>query len=440
MKPIQLPPTRTDVVKETMKRSIDIANTVKQRQAFVTNDLAIAKITKRIQSEESPVYDNLFIMFGSFHIELSFFSSLGKFIEGSGGPYILSECDIVAMGSMNKFLKGKMYNRCRRGNMILAVSMEGLHFERFLNENYFDDKEAILEELEAYANTDQKNISEKMKSFIDNYEEFQQQTLSGLHGKTARYWMIYIYYHKLYLLLHHAMKINDVKLFGYVLLQICPIFFMTNHHNYSRWMTLYALELLNLENKNPEVELQLRSGGFSVNRSGRKFSNVGVDMALEQTINAEAKNRLKGIIGYADISSAVNRWITTNSMRSEIVNNVLEVADLDKPIDGTKELRAPRIAKDKEDVQKVKKLIRDTLNPFDKSTNVDALFNIRTGRKLEIEGETYLLTSVNEGVNIRDKFIEECQNNPQRFEEAVTKQMISKLAIESFFKKRTQIK
>ena len=31
MKPIQLPPTRTNVVKETMKRSIDIANTLKQR-------------------------------------------------------------------------------------------------------------------------------------------------------------------------------------------------------------------------------------------------------------------------------------------------------------------------------------------------------------------------------------------------------------------------
>ena len=67
-------------------------------------------------------------------------------------------------------------------------------------------------------------------------------------------------------------------------------------------------------------------------------------------------------------------------MSSEIVNNVLEIADLDKPIDGTKELRAPRIAKDKEDVQKVKKMIKDTLNPFDKPTNVDVLFNIRTGK------------------------------------------------------------
>ena len=31
--------------------------------------------------------------------------------------------------------------------MISAVSMEELHFETFLNENYFDDKEVILEEL-----------------------------------------------------------------------------------------------------------------------------------------------------------------------------------------------------------------------------------------------------------------------------------------------------
>ena len=79
-------------------------------------------------------------------------------------------------------------------------------------------------------------------------------------------------------------------------------------------------------------------------------------------------------------------------------------------------------------------MIKDTLNPFDKSTNVDALFNVKTGRKLEIEGEA-LLAFLNRGVNIRDKFIEECQNNPQRFEEAITKQKISNFATESFFKK-----
>ena len=105
------------------------------------------------------------MMLASFHIELSFFSSFGKFIEGSSGPYILSECDIVAMRSMKKFWKGKMYNRCWKGSRILEVSKEGLHFERFLNENYFHDKEAILEELEAYTNTDQNNISKRNEFF-----------------------------------------------------------------------------------------------------------------------------------------------------------------------------------------------------------------------------------------------------------------------------------
>ena len=144
IKPIQLPHTRTDVVKETIKRSIDIANIVKQRLQKEYN-----------LKNPQPVITFLLCL------DLSFFSSLRKFIEGSSGPYILSKCDIVAIGSMNKFLKGKMYSRCGRGNMILAVSMEGLHFERFLNENYFDDKEAILEEFEAYTNTDQKIFLKK---------------------------------------------------------------------------------------------------------------------------------------------------------------------------------------------------------------------------------------------------------------------------------------
>ena len=45
------------------------------------------------------------------------------------------------------------------------------------------------------------------------------------------------------------------------------------------------------------------------------------------------------------------------------------------------------------------------------------------------------MTSVHEGVNIRDKFIGECQNNPQRFEEAISKQKISNFATESLKKK-----
>ena len=71
-------------------------------------------------------------MFGGFHIEGSIYSAIGKLIEGSGGPYLLRESGVIASGSMNRFLKGKMYNRCRSGHIILSTASHGLHFQSFL--------------------------------------------------------------------------------------------------------------------------------------------------------------------------------------------------------------------------------------------------------------------------------------------------------------------
>ena len=83
-------------------------------------------------------------------------------------------------------------------------------------------------------------------------------------------------------------------------------------------------------------------------------------------------------------------------MRSEILNKVLEIADLEKVIDGTKELRAPQMAKDKSDVEKVKKMIKETLIPFDESINKGVFFIIRTGRKLDEDYEMFLVAIISE--------------------------------------------
>ena len=111
MKPITLPPTRTDVVRETLNRSKAVTDECGSKFTIVSYDLAIAKIAKQIQCTDYPEFENVFIQFGQFHTEANVFSSLGKLIEGSGGPYLLTEANVVAIGSMKRFLKGKMYNR-----------------------------------------------------------------------------------------------------------------------------------------------------------------------------------------------------------------------------------------------------------------------------------------------------------------------------------------
>ena len=62
-------------------------------------------------------------------------------------------------------------------------------------------------------------------------------------------------------------------------------------------------------------------------------------MALEQIINAEAKNRLNGIMAYTDVASTVNMWVGTNSVRNQLVNSLLELTDLKYVTDANKELR-----------------------------------------------------------------------------------------------------
>ena len=73
MQHIKLPPTRNDAVKETLRQSQIVASECNEPYALVTYDLAVAKITKQIQATEKPLFDNVFIMFGSFHIEMVLF-------------------------------------------------------------------------------------------------------------------------------------------------------------------------------------------------------------------------------------------------------------------------------------------------------------------------------------------------------------------------------
>ena len=56
---------------------------------------------------------------------------------------------------------------------------------------------------------------------------------------------------------------------------------MINHHNHANWMSLYSLGLANSETSQHDLQKTLTEGGFSVNRRGKSFASVPVDMALE---------------------------------------------------------------------------------------------------------------------------------------------------------------
>ena len=62
---ISAPPTRNDVVYETMKWEMNVANEPGQQYGVVTYDFAVAKAYS-IQSLDAPDFDKFLIMLGDF--------------------------------------------------------------------------------------------------------------------------------------------------------------------------------------------------------------------------------------------------------------------------------------------------------------------------------------------------------------------------------------
>ena len=91
-------------------------------------------------------------------------------------------------------------------------------------------------------------------------------------------------------------------------------------------------------------------------------------------------------------------------MRREIANAFLKYADMKSNERGNKEVKK----RDKEDLEKLKKLITSTINLFQQRRHKDCLFNLKTGKQVTKVAETYLLNVIKEEKRKRDAFISEC--------------------------------
>ena len=80
MENLNLPPTRLDVIAETLKISQRVTDECGEKYAVVTYDLAVAKPAMQMQAVESPLYDHVLICFGAFHIVLAFFGVSGHIV------------------------------------------------------------------------------------------------------------------------------------------------------------------------------------------------------------------------------------------------------------------------------------------------------------------------------------------------------------------------
>lgn len=116
---------------------------------------------------------------------------------------MLVDRGLLANGSVNSFITGKHFNRCRKTHPILSLALQILYFNSFL-QNYDFDVESTKLVLLQFSNeksTCPKINDEKCKDVFEKYEEYKKETLEGKHGKTPQFFMMYVRLVEYYLML-----------------------------------------------------------------------------------------------------------------------------------------------------------------------------------------------------------------------------------------------
>lgn len=421
--PINASPTDKKVVYETMRLCLLIAHECNQKSIQVTYDLAIAKIAFLIQSIESPLFDHLFIRLGDFHIQIAYFRCIGKFIEDSGITHMMIEADILAPGSVNAFIKGKHFNRCRKLHPLVALAIQILHFEDFLerydiafNENVIK----IVYELQ-HNKIDKKFFNDpnnaELNDVICKYLKHVEQTLNGDFGKTPQFLLMYVEYVNNYQMLSRSIRVGDFELYKYMLSVHGTLFFTFNAINYSRWLLWYLNKLLSLcPQTHPEVFESLKNGYIGIKRTDKPFSRIAVDLTLEQTINADAARRLTGVTYMTNSIGARQKWCKSHSIRSTILTHTYDDAGYKKSTDITSDLEPHNINKNRKKLDSLLQVFRSNGNPFDPKRDKDLLYNIGTGKSVSNEISDFLLNANVLGERLKSDFIVKCSESENHFE------------------------
>ena len=124
-----------------------------------------------------------------------------------------------------------------------------------------------------------------------------------------------------------SLREADFKVYLESLAQIVPWFFSLDHTNYARWIPVHLRDMVTLAEKHPAVHQEILNGNFTVNKTGRTFSNISIDQAHEHN-NACVKGD-GGAVGLIQNPAALRRWMVSGPEMARLIEEFQ--ASMEKP-------------------------------------------------------------------------------------------------------------
>lgn len=307
---------------------------------------------------------------------MAYFKAVGKVISDCGLTNVMVESGLLANGSVNGFLDGKHFNRCKRLHPLVALGLEILHFKSFLEMSNTSVTDDMIEELHRLQNCKISSFNiehEELNELINNYRIYKQRSLNGEYGKTQQFYVIYINLINHYLQLSRSIRVGDFELFKLVLPKMTNLFFICNQQNYARWTVKYTDNLMKVAETHPDLFEGFQRGYFGIKRTTKQFSRQPIDLVLEQTINADAARRLTGVIHFTNSISARQRWARNHDIRSTVISYVYQELGLKTHQDVSSDLNQHNIEKNIKQLKKFIETFEQFINPFSSEVPKDHL-------------------------------------------------------------------
>ena len=157
--------------------------------------------------------------------------------------------------SINSFLKGKSYKRCKRMHKLLALTFEILFFwivfDKQESGRSFGSYSTVKKRFGPYQyfHKSTKEFDELTKDYL----LYVSAIISVEKGKIAKFWIKYVQLIHMYH--EYSRSLRERDLHGYIscLPKFTSMFFALNHPNYARWTVKNRKSLLILEETHPEI-------------------------------------------------------------------------------------------------------------------------------------------------------------------------------------------
>ncbi|XP_077972179.1 uncharacterized protein LOC120332986 [Styela clava] len=368
---IDASPTEMDTVLTVLERSVQIADKLKLQTIVIVFDQAIYSKAQTIRWQTELFKNRTVLRLGEFHTAMTYLACIGKWFGDAGLRDIIIEAELCAEGSLTGVLSGHHYNRSVRCHKLIYEALHRLRWQSFLeeiSETDYNLVKKVISDLKEHFPSHMYAEVAVSPEYNTVYQKYVGFIKSKSKCPTFRFWSSYLEMIEILLLFLRATKEGNWALHLSAVRAMCPWMFITNRNKYARYLPIYYLEMMSLQETHPDVHNMFVNGEFVVQRQARYgFSQVACDMAIEQTCNRDTKTK-GGMVGFTLNKGASQRWILSHPERAQITKACFGYAGRDSQGRDRKDLDKPHSVREESAICRIIECMEGFINPFSRES------------------------------------------------------------------------